>query len=368
VARGYLTEPDLTAERFVPDPFSGQSGARLYRSGDRVRHRAGGEISFLGRLDHQVKIRGHRIELGEVEAALRKDPQVREAVVVEREERRGDKRLVAYLVATQQTGLSLSALQKELREQLPDYMVPSGWVVLEEMPLTPSGKVDRAALPEPGRMRLDTSQSFIAPPTNIEEAHAAIWREVLNLEYVGMDDNFFWLGGHSLLATKIISRIRESFQVELPVRTLFESPTLTELAREIETAMRTGSTAVAPAIESLPDDGQAPLSYAQQRLWLLNQLMPGSNAYNLPAEILLDVQKNIGALRQALTEVLRRHEALRTTFVIVGSNPVQRIQPPAPVALPLVDLRRLNPDAQHEQAARLTQESSLRAFDLEVGP
>jgi len=368
VARGYLTEPDLTAERFLPDPFSGKSGARVYRSGDRVRYRPGGEISFLGRLDYQVKIRGHRIEPGEVEAALRKDPQVREAVVIEREERSGDKRLVAYIVTEHQASLALTALQQSLREQLPDYMMPTGWVQLDQIPLTPNGKVDRAALPEPGRTRLDTGQSFVAPPTLIEEALAAIWRQVLDVDQVERNDNFFWLGGHSLMATRIISRIRESFQVELPVRNLFESPTLTALSDRIESAMRSGSSMAAPAIKALPYDDQIPLSYAQQRLWFLNQLMPGSNAYNLPAQMVIDAQINIGAFQQALNEVMRRHEALRTTFALVGNHPVQRIRPPAALKLPLVDLRGLDPGERRVIAERLEQKTSLRTFDLETGP
>ena len=367
VARGYLADAALTAERFVPDSFTRKPGARLYRSGDRVRYRAGGEISFLGRFDHQVKIRGHRIELGEVEAALRKDPQIREAVVVESEEQRGDKRLIAYVVA-EQTTLSLSALQKSLREQLPDYAMPTGWVLLDEIPLTPSGKVDRAALPAPGRTRLDTGQSFVAPPTLIEETLAAIWRQVLNVDHVNSDDNFFWLGGHSLLATRIISRIRETFHVELPVRNLFESPTLAELSHNVESSMRAGASMSAPPIKALPDGDQLPLSFAQQRLWFLNQLLPGSNAYNLPAEMVIDARISITAFQQALSEVMRRHEALRTSFTLAGSQPVQRVSAPAPLELPLVDLRGLKPDEQVAIAERLQQESALRPFDLETGP
>ena len=367
VARGYLADPALTGERFVPDWFSGEAGARLYRSGDRARYRSNGEISFLGRLDYQVKIRGHRIEPGEVEAALRKDPQVRAAVVIDRTEN-GDKRLVAYIAGRQQGSLSLSELQRSLREQLPDYMMPTGWVLLDEIPLTPNGKVDRAALPEPGRMRLDTGQSFVAPPSLIEEALAAIWRQVLNLDQINTDDNFFWLGGHSLLATRIVARIRDSFQIELPLRSLFESPTLSELSQRIEHSMRSGASLAAPPIKPLPDDEQLPLSYAQQRLWFLNQLMPGSNAYNLPAEMVIDAQINVSAFRQALNEVVRRHEVLRTSFALAGTQPVQRVKPPAAVELPLVELRHLNADQQRETAERLRQESSLRPFDLESGP
>ncbi|HXQ71448.1 MAG TPA: amino acid adenylation domain-containing protein, partial [Pyrinomonadaceae bacterium] len=369
VARGYLANPDLTATRFVPDSFSGRPGARVYCSGDRVRYRNGGEISFLGRLDYQVKIRGHRIEPGEVEAALRRDSQVREAVVVEKAEQRGDKRLIAYIVTDQPAAMSLPALQKSLREQLPDYMMPSGWVVLDEIPLTPSGKVDRAALPDPGRMRADTGQSFVAPSTMIEEALAGIWQEVLDVDHVRNEDNFFWLGGHSLLATQIVSRIRDSFQVELPVRSLFESPTLAEMAERIETTMRSGaSMATAPVLKPVTDDNQLPLSYAQQRLWFLNQLMPGSNAYNLPAEMTLNVPVSAGTLEQSVSEVLRRHEALRTTFALVGSHPVQQISPAPSFKLPLVDLSHLPADERSVIAERVRHEAALRPFDLETGP
>jgi amino acid adenylation domain-containing protein len=367
VARGYLSQPDLTADKFVPDSLSGDPGARLYRSGDRARYRPGGAIRFLGRLDYQVKIRGHRIEPGEVEAALRKDAQVHEAVVIDSDEN-NDKRLIAYIVPAEQASLSLSALQKSLRDELPDYMIPTGWVVLDEIPLTPNGKVDRAALPKPGKTRLDTGQSFVAPPTLIEEALAAIWRQVLNVDQINTGDNFFWLGGHSLLATRIISRIRESFQVELPVRSLFESPTLAELSSQIESAMRTGSSLAAPPIKALPEAEQIPLSFAQQRLWFLNQLMPGSNAYNLPAEMVIDAQINMTAFQQALSEVMRRHEALRTSFALAGTQPVQQINKPAPLELPLVNLRGLSPNEQRDQAERLRQESALRPFDLQAGP
>jgi amino acid adenylation domain-containing protein len=367
VARGYLAEPDLTAERFVPDPFSGKPGARLYRSGDLVRYRRDGRIDFLGRLDNQVKIRGHRIEPGEAEAALRKDPQVREAIVLDRDERPGDKHLVAYIVPEQAT-ISLAELQKNLRDQLPDYMMPTGWVLLDHIPLTPNGKVDRAALPDPARTRLDTGQTFVAPPTLVEEALASIWKQVLDLEEITRGDNFFWLGGHSLLATQIVSRIRESFQVELPVRALFESPRLLELSERIETLMQTGTSVAAPAIEPRPREEHIPLSYAQQRLWFLNQLMPGSNAYNLPAEMLIDSELNVGALEQSLNEVLRRHESLRTTFALVSGQPEQRIHKPISLKLPVVDLRGLDAEERATFAERLRQEAALKPFDLEAGP
>jgi aspartate racemase len=212
------------------------------------------------------------------------------------------------------------------------------------------------------------AQGFVAPPSLIEETLAAIWRQVLQLDHVDHADNFFWLGGHSLLATRIISRIRETFRVELPVRSLFESPTLAELSQRIESAMRSGASMAAPPIKALPDDEQLPLSYAQQRLWFLNQLMPDSNAYNLPAEMVIDAQINVTAFQQALTEVMRRHEALRTTFVLSGAQPLQHINPPAPFDLPLVDLRALSTAEQRAVTERLQQESELRPFDLQAGP
>ena len=328
VARGYISQPDATAARFVPDPFSDVPGARLYRSGDLTRYRENGEIEFLGRIDYQVKIRGHRIEPGEVEAALRKNSRVLEAVVLDREQG-GDKRLVAYIVPEHRQVTSLAELQNSLKDQLPDYMMPSGWVLLDKMPLTPTGKIDRAALPDPGRARLDTGQSFVVPQTLIEEVLANIWKEVLAVEAIARDDNFFWLGGHSLLATQIMSRIRESFNVEIPVRTLFESPTLVELSERIESTMLSGTSMAAPLLEQLPDDGPLYLSYAQQRLWFLDQLMPGSNAYNLPAELHIDSEVNVAALEQSLSEIVRRHQTLRTTFFVAGGQPVQRVDAPS---------------------------------------
>jgi amino acid adenylation domain-containing protein len=260
-------------------------------------------------------------------------------------------------------------LRRHLRERLPEYMVPTSWVLLEQLPLTANGKVDRKALPEPGRARLDTGQSFVAPQTLIEEVLAAIWKEVLRLDVVGRSDNFFWLGGHSLLATQIVSRVRERFQVDLPLRSIFELPTLMELSERIESMMRSGTALIAPPLGRLPrTDEFMPLSYAQQRLWFLDQLMPGSNAYNIPAEMYIKADVNAGALEQALSEVVRRHEALRTTFTISGGQPAQLINPATTVSLPLVDLRSLDQAERDAEVDRLRQADALRSFDLANGP
>ncbi|HYG09090.1 MAG TPA: non-ribosomal peptide synthetase, partial [Pyrinomonadaceae bacterium] len=229
LARGYLGRPDLTAEKFVPDPFSREPGARLYRTGDLARYYPDGNIEFLGRDDHQVKIRGFRIELGEVETVLGRHPAVQETIVLTWERAPGDRRLVAYVVFQPGTTPTVSELRNFLLEKLPDYMVPSSFVILDAVPLTPNGKVNRRALPLPDQARPELEQAFVAPQTELEQVVAGVWREVLGIERVGVDDNFFELGGHSLLATQVVARLSEAFEVELPLRTIFESPTVSGL-------------------------------------------------------------------------------------------------------------------------------------------
>ena len=233
LARGYLTQPRLTAERFIPDPFSRKPGARLYKTGDLARFNANGEIEFAGRADQQVKVRGFRIELGEIETVLSQHPGVREAVVVAREHGPGGKRLIAYVVAREELRPATSEMRDYLRRTLPEYMMPASFVVLEALPLTATGKVDRNALPEPEQVRPELAQVYVAPQTAVEEVLCGIFSEVLQVEPVGVRDSFFELGGHSLLATQISSRVRSAFQVELPLRRLFESPTVERLAEAI---------------------------------------------------------------------------------------------------------------------------------------
>ena len=232
VTRGYWRRPELTAEKYVPDPFSEQAGARLYRTGDLVRHLVDGNLEYLGRADEQVKVRGYRIELGEIEAVLAEHEEVREAIVVVREEAAADKRLVAYLVIEEGAELNNGELRSWLREKLPEYMVPTAFVTLSELPLTPNGKVDRRALPAPEPLQAGSKR--VAPRTPVEELLVGIWAEVLGVEQPGIEDDFFELGGHSLLATQVISRIRQAFEVELPLRTIFENSTVARLAAVID--------------------------------------------------------------------------------------------------------------------------------------
>ncbi len=373
VTRGYLNRPELTAEKFIPNPFSEKPGARLYQTGDLVRYLPDGKIEYLGRIDQQVKVRGFRIELGEIETALRQHDAVNAAVVTALDDAAGGKRLVAYMVlqndhlATNSSSI-IAELKELLKSQLPEYMMPSAFVVLETLPLTPNGKVDRRALPAPGQSRPATLTGFIAPRTTTEQVLATIWSEVLDVKSIGVDDNFFDLGGHSLLATRLISKARELFQVEIPLRHLFETPTIAGLAGAIDAATRAGESLQFPPIKSIPRENPSPLSFAQERLWILDQLEPGNPAYNLPAALRLKGHLNVKALALSLKEIVRRHETLRTTFTVVNNTPMQFVSPALEIPLQVVDVRALSEREREKEALRLRGEEAQRAFDLASGP
>ncbi|MBZ4336683.1 amino acid adenylation domain-containing protein, partial [Corallococcus sp. AS-1-12] len=360
VARGYAGRPGLTAERFVPDAFSGEEGARLYRTGDVVRWRADGRLDFVGRLDSQVKVRGFRIELGEVEAALTRQPGVSEAVVLVWGDG-ADRRLVGYVVAKEGHSLDVDTLRAGLRQGIPEYMVPSALRVLDALPLNANGKVDRKALPEPEAAR--EGDAFVAPRTVTEAKLASVWAEVLRLERVGVKDNFFALGGHSLLATQVVSRIRTSLGVEMPLRLLFEAPTVEALAQRIEQLGRSG----VPTLSAGMRPASLPLSFAQQRLWFIDQLEPGSSLYNVPTVVRLEGDLDAAALEQSLREVVQRHEALRTTFEEEAGQPVQRIHASVDVPLNVLDLRDSGPEREDVARQRVMEEMA-KPFDLMRGP
>ncbi|MBV9772554.1 MAG: amino acid adenylation domain-containing protein, partial [Gemmatimonadetes bacterium] len=365
VARGYLGRPELTAERFVSDGFGGEAGARLYRSGDRGRRRPDGELEFLGRIDQQVKVRGFRIEPGEVEAALLEIPAVREAVVAVREDAPGRKRLVAYVVPEEGAELPAGELRARLAARLPEHMVPGAFVMLERLPLNANGKVDRRALPAPEQ---GSDAEYVAPRTATEEVLSGIWAEVLRLERVGTGDNFFELGGHSLLATQVVSRMRQAFGTEVPLRALFEAPTVAALARRVE-ELRSDGAPAAPPIVRVPRDGEPlPLSFAQQRLWVVDRIEPGSPAYNLPNVLRLRGALDVAALRAALDALVARHETLRTVFAEHDGVPVQVVHASLPVPLPVVDLRGLPEPARRAEAESLARADAVRPFDLARGP
>ncbi|MFP2933511.1 amino acid adenylation domain-containing protein, partial [Pyxidicoccus sp. 3LG] len=362
LARGYLRRADLTAERFLPNPFSAMPGARMYRTGDRVRWLESGELEYLGRLDSQVKLRGFRIETGEVEATLTAFSGVREAAVLVREDVPGDKRLVGYVAADAE--LDLAAVRAHLQQRLPDYMVPSALVRLDSLPLTAHGKLDRAALPTP---EAPTGlRTYVAPGNPVEQRLAELWMEVLRVEKVGRHDNFFELGGHSLLATQLVLRVRSAFGVELPLREFFEASSLQGLAERLQAALQAGQGLGAPAIVAVPRTGPLPQSFAQQRLWFLDRLEPNSPFYNIPIALRLEGTLDVDSLHAILTELVHRHEPLRTTFADHEGQAVQIIHPPTAVLLPVVDLQG-RPDAEAE-AKRLAREEAQRPFDLTKGP
>jgi len=360
VARGYLGRPALTAGRFVPDPFAAEPGARLYATGDRARWGGGGELEYLGRRDHQIKIRGFRVEPGEVEWVLRRREGVRECVVAAREDEPGRKRLVAYVVGE----AKVDDLRAHLRASLPEHMVPGAFVLLDRLPLTPSGKVDREALPAPER---GAEERFVAPRTPVEAVLAGLWADVLRVDRVGARDNFFELGGHSLLATRVVSRVREVLGVEMPLRLLFEAPTVGDLAPRVEALRRSGAP-VLPPVVPVARDRALPLSFAQERLWFLDRLEPGSAAYNVPVALRLGGALDAAALERALGEIVRRHEALRTAFREVDGVAAQVIAPFAGFALPVEDLSGLGAEEREAEARRRATEEAARPFDLSAGP
>ncbi len=364
LARGYLNRPELTAERFVPDPFSAEPGARLYRSGDLARRLPGGEPDYLGRADEQVKVRGFRIELGEIEAALARHPVVREAVVVARPDAAGGTGLVGYAAAE---GVDARELREHLRAALPEYMVPGALVVLETLPLTVNGKVDRARLPEPEEAAR-TAREHAPPTTPVERALAAVWEEVLGAGPVGVGDTFLELGGHSLRATRVAARVREALGVEMPLRPLFEGATLGRIAAELEAAGARPESPGADAIPRAPRGEGLPLSFAQQRLWFLDQLQPGSTAYNLPAAFRVRGPLDAEALERALGEVVRRHEALRTTFSSAAGRAVQVVHPAGGFRLPVLDLRDREEAAREAELRLRVDAEEATPFDLAAGP
>jgi amino acid adenylation domain-containing protein len=391
LARGYLGRPELTAERFVPDPWSEEPGGRLYRTGDLARHRQDGAIEYLGRLDHQVKVRGFRIELGEIEAAMRRFPGVAEVVVAARDDGPGGAaRLVAYYVpaappevpaapgaapgppAGPAAGAPLPAVEdwkRFLDERLPEHMIPSAFVALDALPLGAHGKIDRRGLPAPGRERPALAQEFVAPRGAAEQAIAALWSELLGLDRVGALDSFFDLGGHSLLVAQAQARLRERTGAEVSLVELFRRPRAAELAPLVERARQgeaPGDLPEPPPLVRAPRDGRPlPLSFAQERVWLLDQLEPGGNlAYNFQLATWLRGPLRPGLLRRALGEIVRRHEVLRTTFPAAGGAPIQVIHAPWPVPLPLVDLGGLPAARRRACAEGLIAALVTRSFDV----
>ncbi|WP_414575248.1 amino acid adenylation domain-containing protein [Anabaena sp. CCY 9402-a] len=376
VARGYLNRPELTAEKFLlktpplclfaPTLRERQGRMRekkiipLYKTGDRARYLPDGTIEYLGRLDNQVKIRGFRIELGEIEALLSQYPQVQAAVVVVTEDTTEDKRLVAYIVSQNP---EITDLRQYLAKHLPDYMIPSQFITLDALPLTPNGKVDRRALPKP---QFQTSSQTIAPRTPTEELLLNIWQNILNLNSVGITDNFFTLGGHSLLVIRLVSQIQQVFGVDISLRKIFEKPTIAELATLINSSRL--NTSLSNAIPVRESTDKILLSFAQQRLWMLAQIEPENPSYNVAAALRLTGDVNVDILTQSLQEIIQRHEVLRASFLNVDGQWIAVIIPEININIPVVYLNFLPPSQQQKLVQQLAQEESQQPFNLEIIP
>jgi amino acid adenylation domain-containing protein len=367
LARGYLNRPKLTAELFRPHLYSQERGARLYQTGDLARRLPDGSIEFLGRIDHQVKVRGFRIELEEIEAVLEQHPELRACVVTVSDDA-GDKRLVAHLVAARDLLPAVKELRHFVKEKLPTYMVPAAFVFVESFPLTPNGKVDRRALANLHGAASGLAAADQAPRDATEELLAGRWAQLLNVRSVGVDDSFFELGGHSLLATQLVSWVRAAFDVELPLRSLFETPTIAELAKLIEQERSARRGLLAPPLLPRARTEQLPLSFAQQRLWFFNQLEPENPVYNIATAVSLKGNLKKTVLEQTINEIVRRHEVLRTTFAVTEGRPSQVIAAALSLRLTTIDMSALPEDQREAEAQLLMEKEAQLPFDLTRAP
>ncbi|MBW4560439.1 MAG: amino acid adenylation domain-containing protein [Mojavia pulchra JT2-VF2] len=365
LARGYLNRADLTAKAFVVNPFNNDSKAKLYKTGDLARYLPNGDLEYLGRIDHQVKIRGFRIELGEIEAVLNQHPTVQQTVVIVREDIPGDKRLVAYIVPNSVSTITISELRSFLKDKLPEYMIPAAFVMLEVLPLTSNGKVDRRALPGPDTSSIPLDTNFVPPSNPTEEILAGIWSEVLGVEQVGINNNFFELGGHSLLATQVMSRIRQALAIDISLRSLFENPTVAGLAEVIGNSQINIGDEQNQLIPQLANRESAQLSFAQERLWFLEQLEPNNPTYLIPQALRLQGDLNIPVLQQSLDAIVAHHEILRTTFITSDDgNPIQVIGLPRSVELRIIDLRSHNQSDRQQHLQQILNQEAQIPFDL----
>ena len=365
LARGYLHRPSLSAEKLVPDPFSAMPGERIYRTGDMVRHRRDGQLEFIGRMDQQVKIRGQRIELGEVESVLLQYPGVLQAAVVVSQQP-PSQHLAAYVSGQNGNKFTSRELREFLAQQLPQYMLPSIFTFLTELPLTPNGKIDKRALPSVNVP--DLSSGYTAPRNLSEELLSEIWAALLKIDRVGTSESFFELGGHSLLATQLMSRVQTVFGVQIPLRRFFDKPTVAGLAEEIDREIRNHQSVKEKIISRREGRGSIPLSFAQQRLWFLNQMEPGSAAYNIPVQIRLRGKLNVEALRRSLNQIVSRHEVLRTHFDTTLDQPCQVVASDLNMDLPLLDLRNPSKKDKANELRRLKEQEGRTPFDLKRGP
>ena len=369
LARGYLNAASLTAEKFLPHPFAERVGERVYRTGDRARYNAQGSIEFLGRVDDQVKLRGYRIELSEIEAILNQQEGVKDSLVLLREERSGSPELVAYVIARESVGLSIEKVRRGMQTHLPEYMLPSAFIVLDAFPLTPNGKVDRRVLPLVEMTPAVGSGQITAGRSVTEELVGQIWSEVLDRIVPGLHENFFTLGGHSLLATQVVARMKAVLQIEVPLRSIFEAPTIASFTVYVGQLLQHKQGIILSTIVPVPQHEESPLSFPQQRLWFIDQLEAGNIAYNLPLFTRLSGVLDIAAMERSIAEIVQRHEILRTTFRLTPQGqPIQVVVPYVRLASPLIDLSILSGEECEAEAQRISQDEACQPFNLVKGP
>ncbi len=365
---GYINAPEENLRKFIKNPFRDDENDKLYFTGDQGRFRPDGQLEITGRMDGQVKIRGIRIELGEIESAIDSHPAVRQSVVSVWQVKPEDKRLIAYFVPNPLEFPRPAELRSFLQKKLPDHMIPAGFILLNEIPLTPNGKINRQSLPSPELSGFETERRFAAPVNELEELVANIWADVLGVEKVSVLDSFFELGGHSLLMTQIISRIFRIIRVELPLRDIFENPTVRELAQKIESARLANLSIEDATIQPISRSDNLPLSYSQERMWFLHQLTPDSAAYNVFAAARFRGPLNRSVLANSLKTIVQRHESLRTTFATANGQPIQVISSEPTIVLSIIDLQNLSKDVGEAEVLEILKSDARKPFDLARGP
>ncbi|MGD9898611.1 MAG: amino acid adenylation domain-containing protein [Calditrichaceae bacterium] len=368
IARGYLNNPGLTAEKFIPDPFSDQPGSRLYRSGDIVRSIGDGNLAFIGRIDDQVKIRGFRIEPGEIESVLSNHKDLKKVVVTVFEKTPGEKALIAYYMPEFEKNPDAESLKCYLKEHLPEYMIPVYYIAMNQFPVSSSGKIDRAALAVPEGADLIRDDKYAAPGNQVDELLTSAWSKILGIEKIGIHDNFFDLGGHSLTATRLASRIRDIFAVEISLPDFFSNPTIAALAKQIGNIRDDRNDQDIPALAPEKRDAETPLSFSQQRLWFLDQLAPGNAYYNIPSALHLHGHIDLGIFERCLNQIIVRHEILRTVFKSEKGHPHQVILPELKIKIENLDLSGIPDDEKHLKSQKITAEDARQSFNLESGP
>ncbi|MCW8812809.1 MAG: amino acid adenylation domain-containing protein, partial [Chlorobium sp.] len=367
LARGYLNRPELTDEKFISNPF-GESGSRLYRTGDLARYKSNGDIEFLGRLDHQVKIRGFRIELGEIENVLSEHTAIKDVAVNAWSDASGDKKLVAYYISESGETIQVSDFREFLRHKLPDYMIPSFFVRMDEFPLTPNKKIDRKALPAPDVSEVSTAEKYVPPRDELERELASIWQKILGVKAIGINDNFFDLGGHSLLAAQLFAQIEKRMGKNLPLALLFQAPTIAQLAEAVRNKDWENNRRATTPIEKVDRPEYLPLSFSQQRLWFLEKYEPNTPVYNIPMAYRIRGEFDFSTFGKAVNAVIGRHEILRTRFKMERGTPYQDILGELKLDIPLIDLSEVPSQEREVILSEQLHSKARNTFNISEGP